>query len=107
MLALVRALKRVDLPTFGRPTMPHFTSFLSEEGFQKAGLFFFWNFFFHFLLRRFDFLRRFGLLRLGLRRVQLLDRALHVARKAERQDLERAADRFVDRGLVVNRGFMQ
>jgi len=28
MPALVSALKRVDLPTFGRPTMPHFNDMM-------------------------------------------------------------------------------
>src|SRR6187431_1694741 len=34
MPAFVRALKRVDLPTLGRPTMPHLR--LMEEGLSKA-----------------------------------------------------------------------
>src|SRR5690606_5798877 len=116
MPALVSALKRVDLPTFGSPTMPHFTLFLSEEGFQQpaagrpsrlgCGR--------RLVCRRRRGCRgtlgrgRLNLFRLlGLARragaVQLLHGALQIARDAKRQDAEGAFDRLVDRRAVLRR----
>jgi hypothetical protein len=35
MVALVSALKRVDLPTFGKPTMPHLNPMVLPAGETK------------------------------------------------------------------------
>src|SRR5258706_6294862 len=97
MPALVRALKRVDLPTFGSPTMPHFKLFLSEEGFQKAGLL--GRLLGRFLDRRL-LLRLLGGLGLLHRRLlfgmKLVYRALPVAGADLRHERPRAPDPRVD-----------
>src|SRR6185295_6406816 len=107
MPALVSALNRVDLPTFGKPTMPHFKLFLPEEGFQEAARLLRLRLLLGFLDRSFLFGRLFLLDRLRLSGMQFLRRALHVASDHLRQHLQRAVHRLVDRRLVLGRGLLQ
>src|SRR5688572_13199146 len=104
MPAFVSALNRVDLPTFGRPTMPHFTLFLPEERLQQPAGFLRLRGLLdgHLLLCRL-------LLLLGLRlgRMQLLNRSLHVALEHVGQNLQRAVDRLVDRGFLFDGRLVQ
>src|SRR5688572_8606706 len=75
MPALVSALNRVDLPTFGRPTMPH----LMPMGIR-------------------------GPCWLRLRRIEALHRLVEIARDRQRQDRRGVVDGAEDGGLVVAAG---
>src|SRR5258706_95882 len=107
MPALVSALNRVDLPTFGRQTMPHFKLFLPEQGFQQAAGFRRLRLFLRFLHRSLLLERLFLLHRLRLAGMELWRRGLHVTGEHWRDDLERAVDRLVDRRLVFGRRLLQ
>src|SRR5258706_2419985 len=123
----VSALNSVDLPTFGRPTIPQrrlMSSFylllLAEQGTEEALLLRLWLWF---RLRHGLGLRSwlglghrlgsFGLFldRLGLlflfHAMQFLHRALHVPGYALRQYLDAAADRLVDLRAILRRGLVQ
>src|SRR5262245_41652075 len=101
MPALVSALKRVDLPTLGSPTMPHFivcSSLLAEQRLDETLALLGFLGLLGFLDRGYRLLGlllgRLFLLRLLLRRrrtvlrMQLLHRALHVPRDHLRQQRE-------------------
>src|SRR6478672_10469486 len=78
MPALVSALNRVDLPTFGRPTMPHLMPMVSPGRSAR-----------------------------GRTGVEALGRLVDVARDRQRQDRFGVVDRAENRGLVVAAGLAQ
>src|SRR5690606_32887855 len=93
MPALVNALKRVDLPTFGRPTMPHWMPILGTRKWEWRGT------------------RTTGPRRVRsppvLRGVQALHGLGEVALDRQRQHLERIVDGTPDQDLVVVAGAPQ